>query len=132
MNKRGFTLIEVLATIVIIAIIAGIGTVAYTGIMKEVSDKSFERYRDSMHAEAIYYVTNHYNEINWSGNSARIALSELKMDPINNPKNPNNFCTNSYVDIVRTPSTENSILSIKYTACLKCGDDFDECKEYEN
>ena len=131
MNKHGFTMIEVLATIVIIAIVAGIGTVAYTTIMKEVTDKSFERYRESMHAEAIYYVTNHSDKINWNGNSARVMLSELKMEEINNPKNKNDLCTNSYVDVIKTRNSTSNVLSITYNVCLKCND-FDECKEYEN
>ena len=135
MNKLGFTLIEVLSAIVIIAIIAGIGTVAYTGIMTEVSNKSFERYRDTMHAEAIYYVTNHSDKINWNGDTARIMLSELKVDPINNPKNSKDFCTGSYVDITR--SRTSNVLSITYRVCLVCPNtDFDSsfelCKEYEN
>ena len=135
MNKNGFTLVEVLAAIVIIAIIAGIGTVAYTGIMKSTSDKYFERYRDTMHAEAIYYVTNNSDDINWSENTARISLSTLKMDQISNPKNSNDLCTNSYVNLTR--NRVNGVLSITYEVCLVCpntnfDDKFELCKTYEN
>lgn len=131
MNKHGFTLTEVLAAIVIIAIIAGIGTVAYTNIIKNVNNKVFEQYRDSMHAEAIYYVTNYSDKINWIGNNATISLAELKMDKINNPNDASDLCENSYVNVTKTRNTTSNVLSITYNVCLKCND-YDECMEYKN
>lgn len=131
MNRNGFTLVEILATIVIIAMVAGIGVVAYTNIISEVNNKVYIQYRDSMHAEAIYYVTNYSDKINWVGNHATITLSELKMESINNPKDASDLCSTSYVNVTRTRNTVSNVLSITYNVCLKCND-FDECKEYEN
>ena len=129
MNKKGFTLIELLATIAIIAILFGIGTVAYTSILQNVSTKSFESYRDSMHAEAVYIVTNYPDRITWNNNTARINLVTLNMEPIKNPKDSNDLCSTSYIDLTRTHV--GSVLSISYNVCLICND-YNSCKEYDN
>ena len=130
MNKKGFTLIELLATIMIISLLAAIATVSYSLIMNRVTTKAFESYRDSMHAEAIYYVTNYPERITWTNGTSRIMLNDLNMKQINNPKKANDLCLNSYVDLTRGYSS-SGVLSISYNVCLKCND-FDECKTYEN
>ena len=139
MNKNGFTLVELLAVIVIIALIGGIGTIAYTNLIKKSSDDIFKRYRDSMHAEAIYYVSNNYNDnskIHFENGKATISLKQLKMDAIVNPKNKNDKCEESYVEVTKSYS-DSGVLSMKYKVCLLCNDfekdnPTDKCKEYEN
>ena len=131
MNKDGFTLVELLCAFVIIALLAGIGVVSYTSIMNSASNSSFERYRDSMHAEAINYVSKNYNAITWNNNTARITLNQLNMVSINNPKDATDLCTTSYVDVTRNRNSSSNVLSITYNVCLKCKD-FDKCKTYEN
>ena len=135
MNRHGFTLVELLATIVIIALLSGIGIIAYNSVIKEASDKAFEAYRESMHGEAIYYVSNNSDKITWQNNTARLSLNDLKMDPINNPKDKNDLCQNSYVDVVRERYSGSGVLSINYTVCLICNDynnDGTNCKTYDN
>ena len=127
MNKKGFTLVELLATIVIIVLIGAIATISYTSFMNHASNESFETYRDTMRSEAVNYLMQHYDEVNWVNNTARLTLTDLKIDPINNPKDKNDLCANSYVDVTR--SYVGSVLTIRYNACLKCRA-FDECKVY--
>ena len=47
MNKRGFTLVEILATIVIIALVTIIGTVSVNGIRKRIEQKIFTSWYSS-------------------------------------------------------------------------------------
>lgn len=129
MNRKGFTLIELLATIVIISIIGGIATIAYTSFINQAADRSFKSYQDTMHAEAAYYLSNNYSKVSFVNNKARLTLSELQVDNINNPKDGSDLCLNSYVDIKRT--YVGSVPSITYNVCLKCKD-YDNCREYEN
>ena len=135
MNKRGFTLIEVLAVIAIIALLLAVGVVAYSRIISRTTNEYFEKFRDTMHAEAIYYVTKHPNDINWSNNTATLSLASLAMDPIKNPKNSKDLCSNSYVTLTR--SRVGNVLSITYNVCLVCPNTtfesgFNMCKTYEN
>ena len=42
MNKNGFTLVELLATIVIISVVMLIGTVSITGVKKKINENTFK------------------------------------------------------------------------------------------
>ena len=133
MNRNGFTLVELLATIVIIALLSGIATVAYTALIGQGADTVFKSYEDTMHAEAAYKLTMHYDEVTFTSGKARLSLDDLKVDPINNPKNSNDKCLSSYVDV--TKSQVGNVTSIHYTVCLICNDynaDGSNCREYEN
>ena len=44
MNKQGFTLVELLATIVIISIVSGIAVISYNSIIRQSSNSVFESY----------------------------------------------------------------------------------------
>lgn len=134
MNKKAFTLVELLAVIIIISLIGGIGTIAYTNLIRKTSTDVFERYQDTMHAEAIQYVANHYGEITYTNDKTTILLANLPIDTINNPNNKSDTCINnsSYVEITRTRST-SGVLSMSYKVCLNCpSSNFNRCKTYEN
>ena len=133
MNKHGFTLIELLATLVIIGMLAGIATVSYTSLIKQSSDTYFERYEDTMHAEAVYKLTMHYDDVTFIGDKATLTLSDLGVDPINNPDDSNDKCLNSYVEVTRTRVNGN--LSMTYKVCLICNKynkNGNNCHEYDN
>ena len=102
MNKKGFSLVELLATIVIIALLSGIATISYSSFIKQSEDNTFERYQDTMHSEAVAYF-------------------------LDNPNEKDDLCPNSYVDVTRNSSS--GMISLKYNVCLKCKA-FDNCKEY--
>ena len=129
MNKRGFTLVELLAAIVILALISGIGVVAYTSIVSKSETKVFDAYMDTMHAETILYLSNNPGEMPANGANKNISLSVLKVDPIHNPKKATDLCLGSYVNVAR--SNVGSIESITYTVHLVC-DDYSKTKSYEN
>ena len=133
MNKKAFTLVELLATIVIIALLAGIATVSYTALIKQSGDEVFKAYESTMHAEAVYKLTMHYNDVSFTNNKATLSLDDLEVDPINNPSNPRDKCLNSYVEV--TKSYVGNVLSMHYKVCLICDNynsDGNNCREYEN
>ena len=144
MNNHGFTLVELLATIVIISLIGGIGVVAYTNLIAQSGDNVFKRYEDSMHAEAVYKVKEDYYNLNFDeNNEATLNIyTDLKMDAINNPKTKSDKCPNSYVKVKRQRTEGENVLSITYKVCLICNDyrttttnsdgTTTECKIYEN
>ena len=135
MNKKGFTLFELLAIIVIIGVISGIATISYRSIINASADRVYTSYEDTMHAEAAYMLTNRYNEVNFINNKARLSLNDLKIEPINNPNTKSDRCTGSYVDVTRTRTSSNSVLSITYKVCLICQDynsTGTNCRTYEN
>ena len=129
MNKKGFTLVELLATIVIIGLIGGLAVVAYSSLIHQSEDKVFETYMDTMHGEAILYLSNNPGEMPANGSNKNITLTQLNVDPINNPKKSTDLCLGSYVNVKRT--VVNGVDSITYTVYLVC-DDYSNHKVYEN
>ena len=127
MNKNGFSLVELLATVVIIALLSGIATISYSSFIESSRIKTFQSYQDTMHDEAVAYFLDHPTEVPSGTSTKRITLAMLNTSPINNPKNKDDKCLNSYVDVTRKTNTE--IIALKYNVCLKCND-FDNCKEY--
>lgn len=133
MNKDGFTLVELLATIVIIGLLAGLTTISYTALIKQSVDKSYENYENTMHAEAISKLTMHPDDVIFHGGVATLSLADLEIDPFNNPDNPGDKCLNSYVEV--TKSRVGNVLSMHYKVCLICpsyNSDGNNCREYEN
>ena len=130
MNRKGFTLVELLATIVIITIIGGIAIISYTSYIKSSHDRVFTSYQDSMHAEAAYYLSRNSSLIPKNNDTVRLMLEELGMDTFVNPDDNSDICANSYVDVTR--SDVNGVISLTYNVCMKCSSGFDNCREYEN
>lgn len=132
MNKKGFSLVELLATIVIIAILSGIATISYNTFIKQSEDNTFERYQDTMHSEAVAYFLDNPGEVSSvplddGTNYKRLSLAILNTKAINNPVDKDDLCPNSYVDVAR--NANSSIISLKYNVCLECKS-FKNCKEY--
>ena len=135
MNKKGFTLVELLATIVIIILISGIAIVSYNYLVKKSSNSVFESYESTMHAEAIYHVANHYGSITFVNNKVVFTLDDLQIEKFNNPKNNGDTCPDSYVEATKSYVGNN--LKMSYKVCLICKEsnynvDGLECKEYED
>ena len=145
MNKKGFTLIEMLAVIIILGIILSFSSYSFYKYITSSSKKSFDiavkSFKDA--TEAAYadcnanfslntFCSNH--SIPEVGSTDTIYLSELVdnqyIDKIKNPYDTSTFCseTSSYI-IVSTHSkdithngeivgTENN--DITYKVCLVC------------
>ena len=55
MNRRGFTLVELLAVIVIIGLVGGIATIFYNSFQTQTVKKVFVTYMDNMRESTIMY-----------------------------------------------------------------------------
>ena len=115
MNKKGFTLVELLATIVIIALLSGIATISYNAFIKQSEDAAFKRYQDTMHSEAVAYFLDNPGEVSsvpfdGENNPKRLSLAMLNTKAINNPVDKDDLCPNSYVDVARNDNS--SIINI--------------------
>ena len=141
MNKNGYTMVELLAVIAIIGLIFTIGIVSYSSLINRSNEAVYESYIDGMHEAAITYVMD--NPLS-DKSSKKITINELinsgKIDYINNPKDSNDKCSNSYIDVNRKDI--NGVISYEYKVCLICNDYNEEtnqngttdsnCKTYIN
>ena len=124
MNKSGYTMVELLAVIAIIGLLFTIATVSYSSLINKSNNTVYESYRDSMHmAIQTYVIDNPIKDIS-EEKDATITLQELinkkKIDYINNPKDSNDKCDNSYIDINR--NDVDGVVNYEYKVCLICND----------
>ena len=138
MNKKGYTLIELLAVIVIISLLGGIAVISYSSYQQNTAERVFKTYMDSMHEATIMYFLENTSQVPTSNNPSKtIYLSDLKIEPIKNPYDINDKCLtntngNSYVETSYIDKSNNKGISgIKYKVCLICNK-YRECKEYIN
>ena len=129
MNKKGFTLIELVATIAIIAIISTVGVASYTSIINQSADRVYQEYQDSLYVASYNYLAKNINKptVHLSF-PLNLKITDLNIEPIKNPRSDNTCVDNSYIIISKNPNCD--ILSYSYEVCLKCGSDFDNCKTY--
>ncbi len=113
MNKKGFSLVELLAVIVILGIIASIAIVSYNALINQTETKSYKNYESSMKSSATMYILD-------NGYKDKITLAELinsdKIDEFNNP-NSDDKCLDSYVSVIKN---NNDSFDLSYKVCLIC------------
>lgn len=119
MNKQGFTLVELLATIVVIALISGIGVISYSAFINQAEDKVYKTYEDTMKAEVEIYLLEHYDDIPLKGEVKRFLITDtnVNFEKFDNPEDKNDKCEASYVDVERY---DKDNISLSYKVCLIC------------
>ena len=140
MNKRAFTLVELLAVIIVLGILMTMAASAYTGYLNKSRNDSFKlavnSFRDAVEEAYIDCVGNFSSNsfcVNHKkptgSNVDRIYLRELVndnyMEAIKNPYDTNTVCdiNNSYVN-VKLVSSDNGTSEYSYDVCLKCGNKY--------
>lgn len=89
MNKKGFTLVEVLSVIVIISLIAGIGAFSYSKVLEDSKIRECKQKILFIEKQAIKYVSDNNADI--------VTLNDLvengylEEDDLINPKTKTNF-----------------------------------------
>ncbi len=124
MKKKAFTLIELLAVIVILAIILGITIVSITGVLKGAKSNSFEATQKVLKIAAKTLIGKHSNQCAQETHNVYICTSDLIKDnyikKITNIEGSNDECV-GYVKAIRG----NSVLNEDYytfKTYLKCGE----------
>ena len=91
MKKQGFTLVELLAVIVIVAIIMVIATPSTFKIIKKSKNDAYQSQKQLIVDAAKKYVMTSMKDISWVNDTAEITLSALQLkgllpNPLKNPK----------------------------------------------
>ncbi len=127
MKNKGFTLVELLATIVVIALISGIAVVSYNSIHNRTRKKVYETYEDGMKVAIQELVIDEPNLL-----GVRVPLSYLTgqssggityplpsddpyMDLIKNPNDKTDYCLGGSYAKAEIVNNKTII-----TVCLRC------------
>lgn len=115
MNKKGFSLVELLSVIVILGIVMTIGIVSYNLIINNTEMRSYKNYEDSMKSSAMMYIID-----NGIPSNNRVTLNQLlssnRIEYFNDP-NSDERCLDSYVAITKN---NNDASDLSYRVCLIC------------
>ena len=80
MNKRGFTLVELLAVIVLLGLVALIAAPAITGIIKQSKDSLSDSQIQSIEMSAKNWATDNMAKLPSDGNCIVVSLSKLQAE----------------------------------------------------
>lgn len=122
MNKKGFTLVELLAVIVILALILAIAVPAISNVIQESRNRAYlENVSMIVKAAENYLISNFHSSPTNVGDSIQLSLSDLKtgnyISSIADFDSIGLTC-NGYVVVTKTNS-----IDYEYIPHLKCGDE---------
>ena len=123
MKKNGFTLVELLAVIVVLAIVAGLAVISMSAIINNGKNGVYKNYESSLEGATRNYFIENIDEVPTT--SKNIYLKDLiNMNFIENFTDPNggncnDLDENSYVLVSRGSDTGSNI-NLTYKVCLIC------------
>ena len=119
-NKKGFTMVELLVSFVVMAFILGIGVVSYRFIIDKIASNYYDTLEEELLLAGSDYFTNHREDKPLSGYSA-VYIDELVGDKyIETLKDRNgNVCSKNNDSKVFIYKTE---AGYDYEACLVCNE----------
>lgn len=123
MKKSGFTLVELLGVIVVIAIIGGLVVISVNSIIQNGKKGLYKNYKSSLEGAARNYFIDHINDLPSSdGDSSVKILYQDLVDGhyLDELKDPNGgSCSDSFVKVVR--KEDNGVnFDLEYKTCLIC------------
>lgn len=125
MKNKGFTLIELMATITLLGILVTLGIVSVSKYLQQAREGAYTDFEKTLKSAATNYLIDHTGSIPDAGGKLVIDAEKLRCDgyitPMKDPKNSDRFCnTTSYV-VVERKSDVSFNMDVTYHVCLTCG-----------
>ena len=126
MNKKGFTLIELMASIALLGVLVTIAVVSFSKYLVKTRDTIYKDYEESLKGATTNYLLDHtgllpaINDTNGSKIIANTLINEGYLESIKDPKNKSLYCNdNSYVIVTRKNDVDFN-MNLEYYICLVC------------
>ncbi len=142
MNEKGFTLVEILAVVVILGILSSIGVQAIGRQIEKSRRKAYKNFEETLSSSANNYLTNHDGENIFLGTDTTIIKAETLQDEglLNEMVDPKSKypCNKQKSGVIITKSFASDFNNTyNMVSCLYCVDKYgtvmyqtnnDECK----
>ncbi len=124
MNKKGFSLVELLAVIAIMGILSGICILAVTRYISNSKKKTYKNFEENLRGAAVNYLSSH-TELSTVSGGVTLTYSTLVegqyLEELKDPGNQSKKCDASYVKVTGTRDSATSYnISFTYKVCLIC------------
>ena len=121
-NKKGFTLVELLSTIAILAVILGIASASYIGIKRHIRRSYYNTLEESLLVSGGEYFSYTTDKPNIFGDEKQVSLKDLiegkYITEVIDQKGNSCNLSGSYVTAYKNSSDKSD-----YYVCLKCPED---------
>lgn len=126
MNKKGFTMIELMAVITLLGIMTTLAVVSVSKYLNKSKKTVYRDYEDTLKNATTNYFLNHTGllpEINDARGTKVLATTLINEGYLENMKDPQNgslYCNeNSYVIVTRKDNVGFN-MDLEYRVCLVC------------
>lgn len=113
-KNRGFTLVELLIVIVIIAILTVVSLVAYNGLQNQAKTSTAKSTADSVAKKAELYNT---EEGQYPDSLSVLTTKTTGTPPVDNTKKSWYISTDSVKSVSATPKASDGTTAIQYESC---------------
>ena len=117
MNNKGFTLVEILACLVVLGLIISLAVPSVIKFQKENEIKKYEATYENLKNNLELFNLDKEN-IAWNNDEASFTVEDLKA--VNNNLEIDEMCSVENLKIRRNMYNEN-LYNYTYKVCLKCG-----------
>ena len=118
MNSKGFTLVELLAVLIILSVIMGIAIPTITSSMERTKSKQNDQKYRMLESYAEIYVTDHKNEVYRSSSTCCINFDMLsEYLPDDALLDANGKTINGYILFTRPTSSSSAKYEFKTGSC---------------
>ncbi len=126
MNKKGFTMIELMATITLLGVMLTLAVVSVSKYLNKARDTVYKDYEDTLKNATTDYFLNHtgllpeINDANGTKVLATTLINEGYLENMKDPKNNSLNCNNNSYVIVTRKDNVGFNMDLEYKICLVC------------
>ena len=123
MNKKGFTMIELFAVIVILGILSTVAFISVSRYLQKAKNTSYETMTKTLYEGTQNYLMDHLDileELPQTIESEELLNGDY-IDKLIDPKNKSRECTGNVTISQENSISESKLKNLKYTVTITCG-----------